>query len=238
MSLPEPDISVVIPVYNEEKLLRSALSDLRSKLAAMGLNFELVLAENGSTDGTLATARELERAWPELRTVTSRTPNYGRALRQGLESARGRYIVCDEIDLGDTDFYRSALELLAQDRADLVVGSKLLGGAKDERPLFRHCASLAYTATLRLLVGFRGTDTHGLKALRRDRLLPIVASCQVDRDVFASELVIRAHRASLKVIEIPTRIVEKRPPSINLVNRVPGVLKNLVKLTWAIRVRG
>lgn len=238
MSLSQPDISVVIPVFNEEKLLRSALTDLRSRLLTLGYVFELVLAENGSTDGTLATAYALEREWPELRIVTSSTPNYGLALRQGLESARGRYVVCDEIDLGDIDFYKSALELLEQDAADLVVGSKLVGGAKDERPLFRHCASLAYTATLRFLVGFRGTDTHGLKALRRDRILPIVASCQVDRDVFASELVIRAHRASLRVVEIPTRIVEKRPPSINLVNRVPGVVKNLVKLTWAIRVRG
>ena len=60
----------------------------------------------------------------------------------------------------------------------------------------------------------------------------------VDRDVFASELVIRAYRAGLDVREVPTRVAEMRPPSINLLRRVPNVLTNLVKLTWAIRLRG
>jgi hypothetical protein len=54
--------------------------------------------------------------------------------------------------------------------------------------------------------------------------------------VFASEFVIRAYRAGIPVREIPIRVVEKRPPSINLLRRVPNVLKNLGKLTWAIRV--
>jgi hypothetical protein len=120
----------------------------------------------------------------------------------------------------------------------LVIGSKLIGGAEDERPFFRHAASLLYTGMLRLLLGFRGTDTHGLKGFRRDLLLPIAEACLVEKDVFASEFVIRAYRESLRVVEIPTRVMEKRPPSINLMKRVPNVLRSIVKLTWAIRVRG
>jgi hypothetical protein len=61
-------------------------------------------------------------------------------------------------------------------------------------------------------------------------------NCVVDRDVFSSELVIRADRAGLKMLEIPIRVMEKRPPSINLVRRVPQVVKSLARLTWAIRV--
>jgi len=232
-----PEVSIVIPVYNEEALLRSALVDLRTRLAQMGWQYEIVLAENGSTDRTLERVQELTDEWPELRSITLPVPNYGRALRQGIEAARGSYVVCDEIDIGNTDFYARALDLLRQDRADLVVGSKLIGGAKDDRPLFRHWLSLAYTGTLALLVGFRGTDTHGLKAFRREPMLPVVRACQVERDVFASELVIRAHRAPLRVIEIPTRIREKRPPSINLIRRLPAVVTNLAKLTWVLRAR-
>jgi hypothetical protein len=56
--------------------------------------------------------------------------------------------------------------------------------------------------------------------------------------VFASEFVIRAYRTGIRVVEIPIRVLEKRPPSINLLKRVPNVVKNLAKLTWAIRVRG
>jgi len=97
-----PEVSIVIPVYNEEALLRSALVDLRTRLAQMGWQYEIVLAENGSTDRTLERVRELEQEWPELRSITLPDPNYGRALRQGIEAARGSYVVCDEIDIGDT----------------------------------------------------------------------------------------------------------------------------------------
>jgi hypothetical protein len=58
----------------------------------------------------------------------------------------------------------------------------------------------------------------------------------VDRDVFASELVVRAYRAKLGIVEIPVRVVEKRPPSINLLKRVPNVIKNVIKLSWAVRL--
>ena len=90
---------------------------------------------------------------------------------------------------------------------------------------------------LRVFVGFHGTDTHGLKAFRRDRLLDVVNRCVVDKDLFASEFVIRAERMGFRMTEIPVTVVEKRPPSINLVRRVPNVLKNLGRLTWIIRIR-
>jgi hypothetical protein len=91
---------------------------------------------------------------------------------------------------------------------------------------------------LRVTLGFRGTDTHGLKAFRRSALLDVVRACLVEKDVFASEFVIRADRGGVRIREIPVRIIEKRPPSINLFKRVPNVLKSVLKLTYSIRVRG
>jgi glycosyltransferase involved in cell wall biosynthesis len=233
-----PQISIVIPVYNEEGILHAAVVDLRERLAPLGWSYELILAENGSRDRTVAIAEELGRKYPEVRLIRTGEPNYGKALRLGILAARGEYVLCDEIDLCDADFQRRAIEILKQGDADLVIGSKLIGGAEDERPLLRHAASLVYTGLLRTLLGFRGTDTHGLKGFRRLALTAIAQACVVDKDVFASEFVIRAYRGDIRVIEIPTRVVEKRPPSINLLKRVPNVLKNVAKLTWAIRVRG
>jgi hypothetical protein len=88
------------------------------------------------------------------------------------------------------------------------------------------------------MLGYRGTDTHGLKAFRRLPLLDVVRACLVDKDVFASEFVIRADRGGVPIREIPVHVIEKRPPSINLFKRVPNVLKSVAKLTWSIRVRG
>jgi glycosyltransferase involved in cell wall biosynthesis len=229
-------VSIVIPVYNEEGILHAAVVDLHERLAPLGWRYEILLAENGSRDGTVAVATELSSKYPEVRLISIGAPNYGRALRAGILAATGDLVLCDEIDLCDVEFHKRAVELLESRRAEMVIGSKLLAGASDERPLFRHAASQLYTGLLRGLLDFRGTDTHGLKAFRRDRIVPIAETCMTDKDVFASELVIRAYRAGLSVVEVPIRVKEMRPPSINLFKRVPNVLGNLAKLTWAIRV--
>ena len=233
-----PHLSIVIPIYNEEGILHSAVVDLRERIGAYAEGYEIVLAENGSKDRTVEVAQELARKYPEVVLIQGAEPNYGLALQQGIRAARGDFVICDEIDLCDVDFHREALALLESFEADLVIGSKLIQGAADRRPMFRHAASIVYTTMLKALLDFRGSDTHGLKAFRRERLLAVLDACQTDKDVFASEFVIRAYRAGIPVREIPIRVVEKRPPSINLLRRVPNVLKNLGKLTWAIRVRG
>lgn len=233
-----PRISIVIPVYNEEAILHAAIVDLRERLAPLGWSYEIILAENGSRDRTVEIARELSAKYPEVRTLSAGEPNYGKALKLGILEARGNIVLCEEIDLCDTRFHQQAIELIDSGEADMVIGSKLIGGAEDDRPWVRHAASVFYTGLLRTLLGFRGTDTHGLKAFRRDKLEPIVRACLVDRDVFASELVIRAYRSDIRIDEIPVRVIEKRPPSINLFKRVPNVLRSVARLTWAIRVKG
>ena len=239
----DPRISFVIPIYNEQAILREAIVDLRQRLKPTGWSYEIILAENGSKDKTVAIAEELaakhtDPTEGQVKIMSLGEPNYGKAMKQGILLARGELVICEEIDLCDTDFHRRAVDILDSGRADLVIGSKLAIGAEDARPLMRHAASIAYSGMLRIILGFRGTDTHGLKAFRRVALLDTVKACLVDKDVFASEFVIRADRSGVRTEEIPVHVKEKRPPSINLWKRVPNVLKNVVKLTYAIRIHG
>lgn len=232
-----PDVSVVIPVFNEERIVGLAVRDLCAALRREPRSFEVLLAENGSWDGTVGEVERLAAELPEVRFFSLDEPNYGRALREGLTRARSDLVVCEEIDIGDVAFHRRALELLGDRRADIVVGSKLHPDSRDRRPLLRHAASHVYAGLLRASVGYRGTDTHGLKALRRDAVLPVVEECVVDKDVFASELLVRAERRGLRVLEVPIDLAEKRPPSIDLVRRVPAVLSRLTRLAIALRRR-
>ena len=235
MSDPAPHVSIVIPVYNEEGILADSISELVGRLCDFPWSYEILLAENGSRDRTVAIGGELAARYPQVSIHSLGEPNYGKALKQGIERAQGTFVICDEIDLCDVEFYRRALTLLESDEAEMVVGSKVMQGASDDRPLFRHAATLVMNGMLRLAVGFRGTDTHGLKAFRRAALLPTVSHCVVDKDLFASEFVVRAGREGKRVVEIPLRIAEKRKPSINLFKRVPNVIKNLARLTYVIR---
>ncbi|MGO9832307.1 MAG: glycosyltransferase family 2 protein [Myxococcaceae bacterium] len=233
-----PQLSVVIPVYNEASILASAVAELAKGLDERGLRWEMVLAENGSRDETPAILEQLSAADSRVRWLHVERPNYGAALKAGILAAHGTLVVCDEIDLGDMHFYDAALAVLADSSVDLVVGSKAAKGAVDRRPLVRRVATRVHNGLLRLLLDFQGTDTHGLKAFRRERLLPVVRACVVDRDVFASELVIRAWRAGLRVLEIPIELREKRKPTVHLYKRVPNVLRNVAKLLWVVRLKG
>jgi glycosyltransferase involved in cell wall biosynthesis len=241
--LKDPHISIVIPIYNEQAILHAAIVDLRERLKPLGWSYEVILAENGSRDRTIEIGHELAAKYGDpgdgqVKIISMGEPNYGKALKQGILLARGDLVICDEIDLCDTEFHRRAVDILETGAADLVIGSKLAVGAADERPLIRHAASIAYSTLLKVMLGFRGTDTHGLKAFRRLALLDVVRACLVDKDVFASEFVIRADRAGIAIKEVPVQVIEKRPPSINLFKRVPNVMKSVAKLTWSIRIRG
>ncbi|HEY0191310.1 MAG TPA: glycosyltransferase family 2 protein [Kofleriaceae bacterium] len=244
-----PDVSIVIPVYNEEGILREAITELiegldevRAALHEPELTFEIVIAENGSKDATAELAARLASetagARDQVRWFSLGEPNYGKALRKGILEARGAIVICEEIDLCDLDFHRRALAHLRHGDGELVIGSKAMKGSSDARPVFRRAATKVINGLLRLALDFRGTDTHGLKAFDREALRPIVEACVIDRDLFASELVIRAGRAGLHVLEIPIRLHEKRPPAINLTKRVPHVLRGLAKLTYVIRFGG
>ncbi|MCY1075576.1 glycosyltransferase family 2 protein [Archangium lansingense] len=233
-----PYLSIVIPVYNEASIVASAAAELSQGLEERGWDYEIIFAENGSRDSTPQILEGLCAQNPRLRWFHSERPNYGVALKAGIEKARGTFVFCDEIDLCDLSFYDTALPVLEKGGADMVVGSKAAKGASDQRPLVRRVATRVHNKLLRVMLGFQGTDTHGLKAFRREALLPVVARCVVDMDVFASEFVIRAWREGLRVVEIPIKLHEKRQPSIHLFKRVPNVLKNVGKLVYVIRIRG
>lgn len=222
-------------MYNEEAILERQLRRFVDEVRALKRPFELLVCANGCRDQTVPIAQELMKEMPELAVLDIAEPNYGAALRLGIEAARGRVVLCDEIDLCDVDFHRRALRRLDHDECEMVVGSKAMPGARDRRPVTRRVATKLINTALWATLGFRGTDTHGLKAFVKGPLMPIVRSCVVDKDLFASELVIRAGRAGLRIQEIPIELEEQRSSPIHLVRRVPRVVKDLGRLVAAVR---
>ena len=232
-----PKLSVVIPVYDEEEIVRDACVELMARLDERGWDYEIVVTENGSKDRTLAILGQLSAERPRLRFIHSDEPNYGLALRRGILAARGDYVIADEIDLCDVRFYDRALGVLDAGTADMVVGSKRAPGSRDSRPIYRRLATMVHNTLLRVALGFQGTDTHGVKAFLREQIAPIAERCVVDKDVFASELVLRATLEGKRVVEIPVTLAEKRPPSIALFKRVPNVLRQVARLFWVLRIQ-
>ncbi len=228
-------ISIVIPIYNEEAILASSVRALLEQLSKIGIysDYEIVLCENGSTDNTLAIARQLERECDAIRVERLDTPSYGRALRHGILAAHGRVIFIFNADFWDVGFLESALILSKE--FDLIIGSKQARGAIDRRPFARQFISRSFNLILKLFFGYEGTDTHGLKALNAARVVPLVSACRTTNDLFDSELILRAQRAGLRLHEIPVEIAEQRSARVGLFRRVPGTVKDLLKMWWALR---
>ncbi len=239
--MPEPKpvkLTIVIPVYNEELILFGSVEQLVNNMKRFDFGYEIILTENGSTDQTVAIAHQLAKKHPFVTVLHHPEPDYGAALKHGIQVAKGDYVICDEIDLCDARFYEAAIPILFEGRADMVVGSKALAQSQDDRPFMRRVATKTLNGMLRYGVGFRGTDTHGLKAFNRLRLQSVVERCRLTKDLFASEFVIRTERMGYTVTEIPLQVREMRAPSINLYRRVPKALKDLARLVVLIRIKG
>jgi glycosyltransferase involved in cell wall biosynthesis len=198
------------------------------------LEFEVVLCENGSSDGTCEVADDVARRDGRVRVEHLPEANYGLALKHGLRACRHDAVVIFNIDFWSAEFARAALDALRT--SDLVIGSKMMGGSRDERPLLRRLITRAFNSFLRTVFGFLGTDTHGMKALRRSSFGHILDACVTEHWIFDTELVLRGERAGRRITEIPVVVREVRAPSYgSLLKRIPTVLWNLVRLVGALR---
>ena len=225
-------ISVIMPAHNEEDLLAAAVTSVVVGLRrATATTFEVLVVENGSSDATPTIAKHLESELAEVTALTSPHADYGRALRAGFLAATGRVVVNFDVDYIDLAFLARAATLVAQDDGPVVVvGAKRGAGAHDERALPRRVVTFVFSSLLRYGFALQVPDTHGMKALRRVPLLPIVESCQMGTDLFDTEMILRAERAGLATSSIPVAVEELRPSRSPIASRIPRTLKGLAKL--------
>jgi len=226
-----PDVSVVVPAYNEAGLLTESLREIVDGLRSRLVSFEVVVVENGSTDGTRTLAAEVAAVDPEVVVHSLPRPDYGEALRTGILAARGARVVMFDTDYYDLDFLDRAIARLdADDAPAVVVGSKRAPGTVDDRALARRLITAVFATTLRIGFGLGVSDTHGMKALDREQVAPLARRCRNGRDLFDTELVLRADRAGLGVVELPVTVVERRPSRTPISGRALRTVSGLLRL--------
>lgn len=221
-------IAVVIPVHNEAAFLPTALPLLFGEIATVPADVTVTLVENGSSDGTAAAARRYTADYPSLQVMELPTPDYGGAMREGFLAADAEWVVLFDIDYFSGDFLRAVLE---HPEADIVLASKRAPGADDRRSLFRRTATFVFNLLLRFLLGSRVSDTHGMKAIKRDVVQKVGPTVVSTKDLFDTEFVIRAERAGYRIEEVPATVDEMREARSSLIKRVPRTLRGM----WQIR---
>ncbi|MGY1858408.1 glycosyltransferase family 2 protein [Modestobacter sp. SYSU DS0290] len=207
------ELSIVMPCLNEAETLAVCIRKALGYLQRSGVRGEVVIADNGSTDGSQAIA-EAEGA----RVVPVAEKGYGNALMGGIRGARGRYVVMgdadDSYDFSDLDAFLAEL----RSGADLVMGNRFQGGIEDGAmpPLHRYVGNPVLSFVGRLFFKARVGDFHcGLRGFNRERLLAL--DLHTTGMEFASEVVVRSVLAGHRVSEVPTTLSKdgrSRPPHL------------------------
>jgi glycosyltransferase involved in cell wall biosynthesis len=227
-----PRITVVVPIHDEADYLPGALAALLDELAAVDADATVVLAENGSTDGTAELADQLAAEHSSVVARHRDVADYGAAMRDGFMSASGDWVVNFDIDYFSGDFLAQTLAL--EPRPDIVLASKRVEGADDRRNPMRRTATWGFNLMLRVLFGSAVSDTHGMKAVRIDVVEAIAPSVVATQDLFDTELVIRAERAGYRIVELAASVEELRATGMGLLQRVPRTLVGLLHLRWRL----
>jgi glycosyltransferase involved in cell wall biosynthesis len=195
-------VSAVIPCLNEERTIASCVEKARRALSALGVSGEVVVADNGSTDRSVALAGEAG-----ARVEYEAVKGYGAALQKGIEAARGRIIVMGDAD-GSYDW--SAIEPFVrkvEEGYDLVIGNRFQGGIlPGAMPLLhRYLGNPVLSAISRLAFGVTIGDVHcGMRAFTKSAFQRM--KTEAPGMEFATEMVANAAHQGLRIAEIPTRL--------------------------------
>jgi glycosyltransferase involved in cell wall biosynthesis len=229
-----PEISVVVPVFQEAETIVTVLQRLVETLERRFQRFEILVVADGCTDGTVQEAQKLERAEVLL---FSYQPNRGKgyALKLGTSHARAPLIVfCD----GDLDIHPESIialfEIMELEKADVVTGSKLHINSKVEYPIYRKIQSAVFRSIIGLMfeVPVRDTQT-GLKLFRKDSLLQVIDKVESNGFSFDLELLARLAPRNT-IVEGPVWLTYDFKSSVGL--RVPFVmLRDAVRIYKRLR---
>ncbi len=207
------ELTILMPCLNEAETLAICIAKARQFLATSGIHGEVLIADNGSTDGSQAIA---EAAGAVVVPIEQR--GYGAALAGGITAARGRYIIMGDADDSYDFAHLEAFMTQLRDGADLVMGNRFAGGiAPGAMPWHhRYLGNPVLSALGRLFFHTPISDFHcGLRGFSRDAIIQL--NLRTIGMEFASEMVVKATLAQLDLREVPTTLARdgrSRPPHL------------------------
>jgi glycosyltransferase involved in cell wall biosynthesis len=227
------DVEIVIPVYNERLALEASMRRLHGFLTAtFPFSWRIVIADNASTDDTLAIARRLSYELAGVEVLHLPAKGRGRALRAAWSASGARVVAYMDIDLS-TDL-AALLPLVApllSGHSDLAIGTRLGRGARVERCLRRELISRAYNWILRLALRARFSDAQcGFKALRADAVAELLGDVRDEEWFFDTELLVLAQRRGLRIHEVPVDWVEDADSRVDVVRTAAADLRGVARL--------
>ncbi|HLZ52640.1 MAG TPA: dolichyl-phosphate beta-glucosyltransferase [Candidatus Acidoferrum sp.] len=241
MSSPIPDLSIVIPSYNEALRLPVTLERIAGFLPNLGRETEILVVDDGSKDRTAEVAESFRKTLPSLR-VISNGVNRGKgfSVRRGMLEARGRAVLFTDADLSAP--IEEAPKLIeAMENYDVAIGSRALDRSliTVHESRFREFAGIVFNTIVRVILRLPFVDTQcGFKAFRRERCQILFEQQRIERFGFDPELLYLARHHGLRTVEIPVRWGHSPATKVNMLRDSIQMFVDVFTIRWnAIRGR-
>ncbi|MBI2766998.1 MAG: glycosyltransferase family 2 protein [Chloroflexi bacterium] len=234
---PRKRVDVVIPCYNEVGVLRQSVEKTLALLRQHDrYDWRIVIADNGSIDGTGPLARELEAQYPEVQALLLTIKGRGLALREAWMRSDADVVMYMDVDLStDIAHLPRLIDMVAIEGCDVAIGTRLARGSKTKRSLKRETTSRGYVLLIRATFPrMRITDAQcGFKALSRRTVEHLVPQVQNRMWFFDTELLVLAHRAGYKICELPVRWDEDTDTKVHILKTAMEDICGLARMRFS-----
>jgi glycosyltransferase involved in cell wall biosynthesis len=203
-ALPEKEISIVLPAYNEALRIEKCVKKVERAVSSLSSSYEIIIAEDGSTDGTRCIAANLSENNSHLSFLHSPVRlGKGRAIKNALRSAKGGVIVFTDVDLSANLNALPHIVQIAKQQRGLAIGSRHVKGSRVRRPFTRTVFSLTYNLLARA-VFLDGIRDHqcGFKAMSWEVAEVVRDNVESDGFFFDTEMILQCKKLGFPVVEI------------------------------------
>ena len=236
MSPAAPDLTIVIPAYNEELRLPASLEKIAAFLQSSGRNAEVIVVDDGSRDKTAEAAEAFRGKIPSLRVVPNgMNRGKGYSVRHGMQEARGGVVLFTDADLSAPIEESEKLMAALAKGNDVAIGSRAVDRSLIEvhESPFREFAGIIFNKIVRITLRLPFVDTQcGFKAFRRERCGKIFEQQRIERFGFDPELLYLARHHGLKTAEIPVRWAHSPATKVNMLRDSVQMFLDVFTIRW------
>jgi dolichyl-phosphate beta-glucosyltransferase len=234
-----PEVSIVVPAFNEARRLPGTLDRLQAYLAKFGTPAEIIVVDDGSQDATAEVVRQRAAGWPQLKLIVAEhNGGKGAAVRRGMASARGRYRVFTDADLSVPIEDLDKLLRAIRDGAGVAIASRGLKDSEVElhQPWYRETMGKIFNKLVRIFVLGGIHDTQcGFKAFTAEvaeRVFPVLQTPGFGFDV---EVLYRAKQAGYRIAEVPTRWINSPQSRVHPIRHSTAMFLELLAIPGRVR---